>query len=96
MVEDEKPFFFLAQAQQLFFLDDEQMINWKLVVHKEPQSSYITMDNFSNSSGIDDGAPWLSTPITHPSMPREASLVGAKELFAKESTFINSTLAHLL
>jgi hypothetical protein len=72
MVKDKKPFIFLAQAQQLFFLDDVQMTNWKVVVHKEPQSSHITMDSFSNSSGIDDGVPWLNTPITHPSMLQEA------------------------
>jgi hypothetical protein len=40
-------------------------------------------------NGIDDGVPWLNTPMTHLPTPQDATLVGAKELSAKESTIIN-------
>jgi len=53
------------------------------------------MDTCATSNGIDDGVPWLNTPMTHPPMPQNATLVGAKELLAKESTIINSTLTHV-
>jgi hypothetical protein len=95
MAEDEEPYIFPTQAQQVFFLHEEQNPYLKAVVHKKPCSSRITMDSFSSSSGIDDGVPWLNTPKTHPPMPQETSLVGAKELSAKELVLINSTLAHL-
>jgi hypothetical protein len=35
MVEDEKPFVFLVQVQQVFFMDEEQNPSWKVVVQKE-------------------------------------------------------------
>jgi hypothetical protein len=35
MVEDEEPFVFLAQVQQMFFMDEEQNPSWKMVVQKE-------------------------------------------------------------
>jgi enoyl reductase-like protein len=54
------------------------------------------MDSYFNSSGIDDGVAWLNTAMTHPPMPQDANLVGAKELFAKELTRINETFSHLV
>ncbi len=95
MVKDEKPFIFLAQVQQVFFMDEEKNPSWKVVVQKESQSSRIVMDTCAISSGIDDGVPWLNTPMTHPPMPQDATFVGAKELLAKESIIINSTLVHV-
>jgi len=38
-------------------------------------------------NGIDDGAPCLNTPMTHPPMPQDATLVGAKELAAKDNYY---------
>ncbi len=69
MVKDKKPFIFPTQAQQVFYLDEEQNSYWKVVIQKEPWSSHITMDSSFNSSGIDDGVPWLNTTLTHPPMP---------------------------
>ncbi len=46
-------------------------------------------------NGIDDGVPWLNSPMTHPPMPKDATFAGTKELSAKESTIINSTLVHV-
>ncbi len=65
------------------------------MVQKEFQSPHIMMDTCATLSGIDDGVSWLNTTMTHPPMPQDATLVGAKELLAKESTIINSTLAHV-
>jgi hypothetical protein len=33
--EDEEPFFFPAQIQQVFFMDEEKNPSWKMVVQKE-------------------------------------------------------------
>jgi hypothetical protein len=44
---------------------------------------------------IDDGVPWLNTPMTHPLMPQDVILVNAKKLFAKEFAVINSTVTHV-
>jgi hypothetical protein len=46
-------------------------------------------------NGINDGVPWLNTPMTHPPMPQDATLVGAKELLTKELAIINSTFVHV-
>jgi hypothetical protein len=46
-------------------------------------------DTCAISTGIDDGVPWLNTPMTHLPMPQDATIVGAKELSAKESAIIN-------
>jgi hypothetical protein len=46
-------------------------------------------------NGIDDGVPFLNTPMTYPPMPQDATLVGAKELSTKELAIINFTLAHV-
>jgi hypothetical protein len=35
MAEDEDPFVFPAQVQQMFFMDEEQNPSWKVVVQKE-------------------------------------------------------------
>ncbi len=32
MAEDEEPFVFPAQVQQMFFMDEEQNLSWKVVV----------------------------------------------------------------
>ncbi len=66
-----------------------------MVVQKESWSSRIMADTCVTSSGIDDGVPWLNTPMTHPPMPQDATLMGAKELSSKESIIINSTFAHV-
>jgi len=63
-VEEEGPFRFSTQAQQVFFMEEEQNPYWKVVVQKESRSSQITTNRFLNSSGIDDGVPWLNTPAT--------------------------------
>ncbi len=63
-VEEEGPFLFSTQAQQVFFMEDKQNPYWKVVVQKESWSSHITIDSFKNSNGIDDGVPWLNTPMT--------------------------------
>jgi hypothetical protein len=34
MAEDEKPFVFLAQVQQMSFMDEQQNPSWKVVVQK--------------------------------------------------------------
>jgi hypothetical protein len=52
-------------------------------------------DTCATSNGIDDGVPCLNTPMTHPPMQQDATLVGAKELSTKESTIINFALAHV-
>jgi hypothetical protein len=46
-------------------------------------------------NGIDDGVPWLNSPMTHPLMPQDATLVGTKEILAKESPIINFALVHV-
>jgi hypothetical protein len=35
MVEDEEPFVFPTQVQQMFFMDEKQNPSWKMVVQKE-------------------------------------------------------------
>jgi hypothetical protein len=45
-------------------MEDKQNPYWKVVVQKESWSSHITIDSFKNSNGIDDGVPWLNTPMT--------------------------------
>jgi hypothetical protein len=52
MVEDEKPFIFPTQAQQVFYLDENQNPYWKVVVRKKPQSSLITMDSCSTQVAL--------------------------------------------
>jgi hypothetical protein len=96
MVKDKEPFIFPTQAQQVFYLDEEQNSYWKVVIHKKPRSSRITMDSSFNSSGIDDDVPWLNTTMTHPLMPQDANLVGAKGLSTKELARINETFSHLV
>jgi len=93
-----KNHFFLAQTQQVFFFDNEQTLKrkigrwWSTNNLNNLTSQWLV---FSNSSGIDDGVPWLNTPMTHPLMLQKANLVGAKKLSAKELIIINSTFAHL-
>jgi hypothetical protein len=52
-----RTFFFPAQVQQVFFMDEEKNPSWKVVVQKESQSSHIMTDTCATSSGIDDGVP---------------------------------------
>jgi hypothetical protein len=52
-------------------------------------------DTCATSNGINDGVPWLNTPMTHPPMPQDATFVGAKELSTKESAIINSAFDHV-
>jgi hypothetical protein len=54
------------------------------------------MDSSFNWSGIDDGVPWLNIAMTHPPMPQDANLVGAKELSTKELAHINEAFSHLV
>jgi hypothetical protein len=95
MAKDEKPFGFLVQVQQVFFMDEKQNPSWKVVVEREFRSPRIMTNTFATLSGINDGVSWLNTPMTHPPMPQGATLMGAKELLAKELTIINSTFAHV-
>ncbi len=95
MAEDEDPFVFPAQVQQMFFMDEEQNPSWKVVVQKESWSSPIMTDICVTLNGIDDGVPFLNTPMTYPPMPQDATLVGAKELSTKELAIINFAFAHV-
>jgi hypothetical protein len=57
--------------------------------------THIMMNICATSNGIDDVVLCLNTPMTHPPMPQDATIVDAKELSAKELTIINSALAHV-
>jgi hypothetical protein len=54
------------------------------------------MDGSFNSNGIDDSVPWLNTTMTHPPMPQDVNLEGAKGLSTKELACINETFSHLV
>ncbi len=86
----------VQQVQQMFFMDEEQNPSWKMVVQKESWSFRIMMNTCATLSGIDDGVPCLNTPMTHPPMPQDATLVGAKELSTRKSTIINQALTHVI
>ncbi len=90
MAGDEKLFFFHAQIQQMFFMDEKQNPSWKVVVQKESWLSCIMTNDCATLSSIDDGVPCLKTPMTHPLMPQDVTFVGAKE-----STIIKFSLAHV-
>jgi hypothetical protein len=47
------------------------------------------------SNGIDNGLAWLNTPMTHPPVPQDATLVGAKELSNFFIIIFNSALVHV-
>jgi len=44
-------------------------------------------DTCVTSNGIDDGVPCLNTPMTHPPMPQDVTLGGAKELATKDNYY---------
>jgi hypothetical protein len=45
-VEEKGPFLFSTQAQQVFFMEEEQNPYWKAVVQKESRLSHITTNSF--------------------------------------------------
>jgi hypothetical protein len=78
MENHEEPFIFPSQTQQVFFMDDDQTLQWKVVLHKESRSIHIAMDLVIELNNIDDNAPWLNTTLMMPPTHEGACLVGAK------------------
>jgi hypothetical protein len=62
MANHEEPFI----SQQVFFIDDDQNLQWKVVLHKESRSIHIAMGSIIESNNIDDIAPWLNTTLLMP------------------------------
>jgi hypothetical protein len=46
-------------------MNEEQNPSWKVVIQKESLSSHTMTNICATSNGIDDGVPWLNTPMTH-------------------------------
>ncbi len=53
----------------MFFVDDDQNPQWKVVMRKEAQSIRLAMDSVIESNNINDDVSWLNTtllmPLTH-------------------------------
>lgn len=62
MANHEEPFI----SQQVFFIDDDQNLQWKVILHKESWSIHIAMGSIVESNNIDDIAPWLNTTLLMP------------------------------
>jgi hypothetical protein len=92
MVDREEPFIFPSQTQEVFFVDDDQNPQWKIMMHKEVQSICYTMDSVIKSNNIDDDAPWLNIVLLTPPTHEGACLVGAKELSTKELAIVNELI----
>jgi hypothetical protein len=75
----------------VFFVDDDQNPQWKIMMRKEVWSICYVMDSVIKSNNIDDALGLniaLLTPPTH----KGACLVGAKELWTKESIVVNELI----
>ncbi len=96
IAEGEDPLFFMPSPTSNLLGWRTKLILEGGVIHKERWSTHITMDSSFNWSGIDDGVPWLNIAMTHPPMPQDANLVGAKELSTKELAHINEAFSHLV
>ncbi len=92
MVDHEEPFILPSQTQDVFFVDDDQNPQWKIMMHKEVRSICYAMDSVIKSNNIDDDVTWLNIALLTPPTHEGACLVGAKELSTKESIVANELI----
>jgi len=46
LVNGNEPFVFPSQVQQVFYFDDSSNPWWKVILHKEPRSNHVFLDNY--------------------------------------------------
>ncbi len=76
----DEPYVFPAQVQQVFYAHEPSTPWWKIVLHKEPRSKQVVVENSEEINIPVDNVIDTEVPLHIPEAPSDSTLVGAIEL----------------
>jgi hypothetical protein len=82
---DDEPFVFPAQMQQVFYSEELNQPWWKVVLHKEPRSRRVVTEAGEEQTVIQDNVIGVEVPLEIPNVPHNMAMVGAIELCGIEA-----------
>jgi len=88
----DEPYVFPAQVQQVFYADD--MLRWKVVLHKKPRSKHILVSDTDEVTMLDNLI-GIDVPLEFPEVPRNMALVGVIELIGANAILAAEELQRL-
>jgi hypothetical protein len=91
LVNDNEPFVFPSQVQQVFYFDDFSNPWWKVILHKEPWSKCTFLDTYGEYTSTNKYGSVLDGQRAMPNAPTTLSNVGAIFLFREESLLFNKS-----
>jgi len=77
---DNKPFVFPIQMQQVFYYEKLNMPWYKVVLHKEPHYRHVVTKAKEEQLVVEDNVIGVEVPIKIPNVPRNMAMVGTIEL----------------
>ncbi len=92
---DNEPFLFPAQVQQVFYSKELNQPWWKVVLHKEPHSRRVVAEVQEEQPVIQDNVVGVKVPLEIPNVPRNMAMVGVIELCGTETIMASIELQML-
>ncbi len=89
---DDEPFVFPAQVQQVFYSEELNQPWWKVVLQKEPRSKRVVTEAWEEQTVIQDNAIGVEVPLEIPDVPHNMAMVGAIELCGTEAIMASTEL----
>jgi hypothetical protein len=90
-MNDNEPFVFPSQVQQVFYFDDSSNPCWKIILHKEPRSNHVFLYTYGECINTNEYGNVLNAQRAMPNAPTTLSNVGAILLFSEESLLFNES-----
>jgi hypothetical protein len=81
----DEPYVFPTQVQQVFYAHEPSTPWWKIVLHKEPRSKQVVVENSKEINILVDNVIDTEAPLQIPEAPSDTTLVGAIELIRADA-----------
>jgi len=84
--------FFPSQVQQVFYFDDSSNTWWKVILHKEPQSNHVFINNYGEYINTNEYGSVLDARGAMPNASTTPINVDAILLSREESLLFNESM----
>jgi hypothetical protein len=91
-LEVDEPYVFLAKMQQVFFYEEPNQPDWKVVLHKEPRLRQVVLETTNETIVVLDNKIRTKVPLELLDPPSNMALVGAIELSGDDAILAVQTL----
>jgi hypothetical protein len=84
----DEPYVFPAQVQQVFYTHEPNTPWWKIVLHKEPRSKHVVVENNEEINILVDNVNDIEAPLQILEAPINTTFVGAIELTGVDAILV--------